>query len=488
MRHRTRQWKAMAAGVLLGSLLCLSLATDAGAVTVFWANSSANKISHAGQLEEGRGTDIPIDPAYLDVPVAVAINPGVGKIYWLNTGHGDSIGFANMDGSSPGFLNTAGASFSGPSGLALDPAAGRLYWGNSTGGSIGYALLDGTGGGQLDIAGATAEPNALVVDPLVRRIYWSNSTADKISYANLDGTAARDLDTSGAPVDGPTGVTIISPTGRIYWANQDGDSIGSASIDGGGGERVDFNTVVSKPVGLASDGGTLFWGSREPEAIRDGNLAGCCTVPLEPGATQSGVSGPVLLEGPRIAGAEGVPTVSGLPRPGSTLSCSALQWQGDTIESSLYRAPQSVSYRWLREKQPIQGATSQTLTAAKVGDYACEVTAANLAGTNTEESHRFRVKATLDLKKTTFNRAKGTATLRATVTGKGRLDVYGKGVANVSRTKATGTAKLVVRSSGKARIKLKNTGKAKVKATVAYTPEGGKAIKRRKTIVLKKLR
>ena len=48
------------------------------------------------------------------------------------------------------------------------------------------------------------------------------------------------------------------------------------------------------------------------------------------------------------------------------------------------------------------------------------------------------------------------------------------------------TTKITVRTSGKARIKLANTGKARVKATIAYTPEGGKAIKRRKTIVLKK--
>jgi hypothetical protein len=476
----------MAVGVLLGSLLCLCFAASANAVTAFWANSGVNKISHAGQLEQGRGADIPIDPAYLDTPTAVAIDPSAGKVYWLNTGHGGSIGFANMDGSSPGFLNTAGANFAGPSGMALDPATGKLYWGNSTGGSIGYAKLDGTGGGQLGISGATAEPNALVVDPLNGRIYWSNFVADKISYANLDGTAAQDLDTTGAPVEAPTGVTIISRTGLIYWANQKGESIGYASIDGGGGGKADFNTVVSKPVGLATDGGTLFWGSREREEIRDGNLAGCCTVPLEGGASHSGVSGPVLLESPRISGAEGIPTVSGLRQPGSTLSCSALQWQGDTIESSLYRAPQSVSYQWLRDKQPIPGAAGQTLTAAKVGDYACEVTAANFSGTNTEESHKLKIKASLGLKKATFNRAKGTATLRVTVTGRGRLDLYGKGVANVSRKKMTGTAKLVVRSSGAARIKLKNAGKAKVRATVSYTPEGGKAIKRRKTVVLKK--
>jgi hypothetical protein len=487
VRFKASRCKAVAAGVLLGSLLCLCFATPAGAVTAFWANSSANKISHAGQLEEGRGADIPIDPAYLDVPTAVAIDPGAGKVYWLNTGLGGSIGFADMDGSGAGILNTVGAKFSGPSGMALDPTAGKLYWGNSTGSSIGYAKLDGTGGGQLGISGASDEPNALVVDPLDGRIYWSNFAAGKISYANLDGTAAQDLDTSGAPVEGPTGVTIISRTGRIYWANQDGDSIGYASTNGGSGGKADFNTVVSKPVGLATGGETLFWGSRERDEIRDGNLAGCCTVSLETaGATQGGVSGPVLLERPRIAGNEGFPTLSGLRKPGSTLTCSALQWQGDTIESSLYRAPQSVSYQWLRNKQPIPGATGQTLTATKVGDYACKVSAANIAGVNTEESHTLRVKAALDFKRVTYNRKRGTATLRVAVTGAGRLDLFGKGVANVSRKKASGTAKLVVRSSGKARIKLKNTGKAKIGATVSYTPEGGKAIKRRKTIVLKK--
>jgi hypothetical protein len=72
------------------------------------------------------------------------------------------------------------------------------------------------------------------------------------------------------------------------------------------------------------------------------------------------------------------------------------------------------------------------------------------------------------------------------VTGQGRLDLYGTGVANAQRKHATGTAKLVVRTSGKARIKLMKTGRAKVKARVSYTPEGGKAIKRFKAVVLKK--
>ena len=127
--------------------------------------------------------------------------------------------------------------------------------------------------------------------------------------------------------------------------------------------------------------------------------------------------------------------------------------------------------------------------ADKVGAYSCHVTATNFAGINAELSPGdFSVKATVGFKKVTYNRKKGTATLRVAVTGTGRLDLYGVGVANAQRKNAPGTAKIVVRTSGKARIKLTNTGRAKVKARVSYTPEGGKAIKRFKTVVLKKRR
>jgi hypothetical protein len=478
----------MGASALPVALLCLCLCSTALANrTAFWANSVANKISHAPLIEEGMGADIPIDPSYLNIPRGVAVDSAAGKVYWLNTGNGGSIGYANLDGSAAGFLNTAGASFTEPSGLAIDPARGRIYWGNAGGGSIGYANLNGSGGGQIAITGATAEPNGLTVDPLNGRIYWSNFVADKISYANLDGSAPHDLDTSGAPVDGPIGVAIISHTSRIYWANREGDSIGYANLDGGGGGNADLNLAILNPAGIATDGGTLFWASEERDEIRDGNLAGCCTVSLETqGATQSGVSPPVLLESPRTAGI-GIPTVSGMHKPGSTLTCSPLEWQGDAIESFLYRTPQSISYQWMRDKQPIAGATSQTLAATKVGNYVCRVTATNFAGANTEESlHRFQVKATVGFKKVRFNRRKGTATLRVAVTGTGRLDLYGNGVTNAQRKHATGTTKLIVKTSGKARIKLTKTGRAKVKATISYTPEGGKAIKRFKKIVLKK--
>jgi len=474
------------------ALLCLLPTASASArLMVFWSNLGASKISSAPLIEEGNGADLQIAAPYVDQPYGTAIDAAAGRIYWLNRGGSGSIGYANLDGSGAGLLNTAGAGFNNPAGLAIDPVGRKIYWGNPETGheSIGYASLDDSGGGLLKPTGATLEPNGIAVDPTDNRIYWSNFEAPgagKISYSNLDGSNAHDLDTTGAPVNGPEGVAVDSSKGRVYWANYEGDSFGYAGVNGGGGGTPNLNLAVSKPIGVAIDplNQVLYWGSEGFERMGVGNLAGCCTTPLSIGsAAQSVPSFPAILRSPLMAR---FPDVTGRHAPGSTLSCSPGTWAGDQVESFYYRAPQSFAYQWLRNKKPVSGATASTIVASKVGAYACEVKATNFAGSDTETSPEFKLNATVGLKKVTFNRKKGTATLRVAITGAGRLDLYGTGVANVSRKKASGTAKLIARSSGKARIKLKTTGKARVKATISYTPEGGKAIKRRKTVVLKK--
>jgi len=480
----------LAGASALAMLACLCVAASASArIVVFWSNLGASKISSAPLIEEGNGADVPIASPYVDEPYGTAIDAAVGRLYWLNRGGGGSIGYANLDGSGGGLLNTTGASFNNPVGLAIDPAGGRIYWGNPETGqeSIGYANLNGSGGGLLKPVGATLEPTGLAVDPVAGRIYWANYKADKISYTNLDGTNAHDLDAGSAPIDGPEGVAVDASKGRVYWANFAGNSFGYASVNGGGGGEPNLNLAVSQPVGVAIDplSQVLYWGSEGFERIQVGNLAGCCTTPLSTGsASQSIPSYPAILRSPLMVQ---FPSVQGQHKPGSTLSCTPGQWAGDQVGSFYYRAPQSFSYQWYRNGKAEAGATSSSLTANKVGIYGCGVTATNYAGSDTEFSPAdVSVNATVGFKKVTFNRKKGTATLRVAVTGTGRIDLYGNGVANVSRKKASGTAKLVVRASGKARIKLAQTGWAKVKARIAYTPEGGKAIERLKKVVLKK--
>jgi hypothetical protein len=476
--------------VLAGAFLCLALSSVARAAdSVYWVNYSANKIAHANAGESGGGGDIPIAaPETLDGPWGLAIDAAAGKAYWANEKN-NTIGYANLDGSGAGLLNTSGATVDKPSGLAIDPTAGRVYWANFGSNRISYANLNGSGGADLNTAGATVEgPSSVVVHPSTGRVYWTNYTANKISFANLNGSGGADLNTAGAPLGGPEGTAIDAVTGRIYWANIDAASIGYANLDGSGGGQLDIGRLIEgEPVGVAIDSASrIYWGNISSNLVESSSLsfAGGGWNIQAAGATRDAVAFPVLLESPRVSQ---FPTVEGTHQPGATLTCSQAEWRSDQVESFLYRAPQSFSYQWYRNGKAEAGATAQSIAANKVGAYGCAATATNLAGSDTELSGAdFAVNATVKLGKVTFDRKKGTATLRVAVTGKGRLDAYGKGVANAQRKHAQGTAKIALRTSGRARIKLRNTGKAKIKATISYTPEGGKAIKRRKTVVLKK--
>lgn len=488
MPEAARRWTwPFGASLLAVGLLCLTLASAAGAAqTVFWGSFNPSKISHA-PIGPGKGTDIPIPSAFVDGPNGTAIDSAAGRVYWTNYS-GNSIGYANFDGSGAGLLNTSGATVNAPAGLAIDPASGRIYWANANGNSISYAALNGSGGGNVNTTGATVdEPFGVAIDPATNRIYWASAAGDAISYANLNGSGGTDLDTSGAPVEAPDGLAIDATTGKIYWANFRGESLGYANVNGGSGGQVSTPSALFEPAGVAIDPAlqTIYWGDEELDQIGVASLqGGTPTPPGTSGATLETANFPVLLESPRNVDK---PAVQGQHKPGATLTCTQGTWRGDLIESFLYRAPQSFSYQWFRNGKPVTGATAATTVANKVGAYTCDVTATNFAGSEAWTSPlEFSVNATVAFKKVTFNRKKGTATLRVAVTGSGRLDVYGKGVANAQRKHAAGTAKITIRTSGKARIKLKSTGKAKVKATISYTPEGGKAIKRRKTVVLKK--
>ncbi len=489
MPEAARSWTwRFGASLLAVGLLYLALASAANAAqTVFWGSFNPSKISHA-PIGDGKGVDIPIPPAFVDGPYGTAIDSAAGRVYWANYS-GNSIGYANFDGSGAGLLNTSGATVNAPAGLAIDPVGGRIYWANANGNSIAYAALNGSGGGNVNTTGATVdEPFGVAIDPASGRLYWASAKGDAISYANLNGSGGgADLDTSGAPVNAPDGLAIDATTGRVYWANYRGESIGYASVSGGNGGQVETHSTLDTPAGLAIDPGlqTIFWGDEGLDQISAAGLQGGTPVqPATSGATLETANFPVLLESPRNLDK---PTIQGQHKPGATLTCTQGTWRGDLVESFLYRAPQSFSYQWFRNGKPVAGATVATTVANKVGAYTCDVTATNFAGSDAWTSPlEFSVNATVAFKKTTFNRKKGTATLRVAVTGAGRLDAYGKGVANTSRKRVSGTAKIVVRAGGKALIKLRNTGKAKVKATIAYTPEGGKAIKRRKTVVLKK--
>ena len=474
---------------LVTVLTFLSLAASAARASdsVYWVNYGGDAISSAS-IGGGGGRDVSIPAGMVNGPYGLVLDAAKAMVYWANF-DANNIGYASLNGGSSGFLNTIGAPIASPSGLALDPSANRLYWTNAGAETLGFANLNGSGGGSVNTSGATVDrAYGVVAYPPTGRVYWTNYGASKISYANLDGSGGGDLDTTGAPVEGPAGLAIDAATGRIYWANFDNDTIGYANLGGGGGGSIDTTGApIDGPVGVAIDpySGFVYWANEEGNSVAYHSISGDTGGKIDTaGATTEKVVLPALLITPRPSSS---PEIQGKHRPGSTLSCSSGSWRGDLPESFFSQAPRSFAFAWFRNGKAIEGATTASIVANKVGTYSCVVTATNFAGSDAAVNDiDFSVNATVAFKKTTFNRKKGTAIVRVAVTGAGRLDAYGKGVANASRKHVSGTAKIVVRASGKALIKLRNTGKAKVKATIAYTPEGGKAIKRRKTVALKK--
>lgn len=367
---------------LLAFLTCaLAVPTvSAAADTVYWT-SAENAIGFAS-LDGSGGGNLPIGGARPLEPSGLAIDSATGRIYWAN--RFGSIGFANLDGSGDGDLNTQGAPVSAASGLAIDPVGRRIYWTNTGSDRISFANLDGSGGGNLTIGGASVdEPTPIAVDPVAGRLYWGNGGDNTISFANLDGSGGGTVPIGGGAVHDPTGIAVDTAAQRVYWTNFP-PSISSAKLDGSDVKTA--ATPLGRPIGIAldPDRGRIYWADQTNGAIGFGNLDNTGGDKIDAGAANKRPFGVALLESPKAAGP---PAISGGPGAASVLSCSPGTWVPDLVASSLFRAPHTFAYRWTRNGSAVPGATQSTLMAdPKGGDFQCQVTAENHAGSATQTS------------------------------------------------------------------------------------------------------
>ena len=371
-------------------------APGANANLVYWANYSNNTISFADQNGAGAGT-LNIRGTTLDGPSGVVLDPAAGKIYWANALN-DTIGVANLDGTGGRTLNTAGATLSYPDGLVVDHANGKIYIANYNSSTITYANLDGSGGGgTLDITGASPSGpiGNLALDLSSGRLYWSNFSTGTISYANADGSGGGNvLPTTGATLSGSFGVAIDPALGRIYTANQSNNTLSFANLDGsgGGGQINTSGTTADGPSGVAIDpqSGRIWWANQFNNTISYANVdnsGGGVTINTT-GTTLSNPVALALLDAPVGTGA---PTITN--RGSTTLSCSRGSWATDIPLSLLFRAPENYSYSWRNNGSVIPGATSSSITANSPGAYTCTVTATNPAGSRSQTSGGFSVVA-----------------------------------------------------------------------------------------------
>jgi DNA-binding beta-propeller fold protein YncE len=501
---------------LAAAVLCLSAATASAADQIYWGNEDDESISHAS-VSGGGGSDIPITGVTVAHPQGLAIDSAAGKVYWVNRDGLDySIRFANLDGSGGGILNTTGASVSEPHGLAIYPAGGRVYWANFTDPFIYFARLDGSGGGTLDTTGALVEqPVGLTVYPAQNRIYWANFDGGEhdIDFANLDGSGGGGtLDLSAAThLDMPRSIAIDGSNNRVYWANSSSPAITYVKGSEGGSVFTD-GIETDNLQGFAIDpiAQRVFWGAPENDTLGFASIAEGGSLGLldTTGATRDNPAWPVLLYVPRGTAAPTVtafksptPRILRKPKPGrplvplvashtATLDCAQGSWAGDLLESFLYRAPQRISYQWLRNERPIPGATTSSLVATEVGDYICRETASNAAGSTAQDSASVNIAASLRLGKAVLNAEKGIAKVPVGTSGTGVVALSGRGAKpNRLKSKPGSTAPLrgtlVLKARGKARKNLESNGEAKVRARIAYTPTNGSPLTRTRSFNLR---
>ncbi|HLY49027.1 MAG TPA: hypothetical protein VKR21_07510, partial [Solirubrobacteraceae bacterium] len=189
----------------------------------------------------------------------------------------------------------------------------------------------------------------------------------------------------------PEGVAIDAAAGKIYWST--GGAAGTikvGNLDGSGTPQTLFINQ-NNPIGVAVDptAGKIYWVEYGTGSIRVGNIDGSGT----PQTLFTGEIQPYFLALLRSPVGAGAPQISGGSTAGSTLTCSQGLWQPDLVGAFLYRAPGSFGYQWSLNGTAIAGAATSSYTTSAPGNYNCQVTGTNPAGSSSQTSAPFAVTA-----------------------------------------------------------------------------------------------
>ncbi len=128
----------------------------------------------------------PRDPVYRRPeagPSGVAIDPAAGKIYWTNQ-FSDEVRVGNLDGT--GIAATLFAERRTTRSEWRSPA-GKIYWTNLSRGGSGSRNPDGPGTATTLFSGENG-PGGVAVDPTANKIYWVTFHGGAVRVGNLNGT------------------------------------------------------------------------------------------------------------------------------------------------------------------------------------------------------------------------------------------------------------------------------------------------------------
>ena len=171
-----------------------------GDIFIYWVEGVTPEIVKKAEVTSGNISSVLSDPGVIGDILVDKMND---RIYWSVESAPPGVYSADLNGDGKKTISSISAVA-----LAIDPAAGKLYYGDSTG--LYQDSLDG--GSSLQIyAGTVAD---IAVDHVQDEIYWSSGS---VIYVD---SISSSLSPTNSVVTGTTIVSIALDVlaGKLYWA------------------------------------------------------------------------------------------------------------------------------------------------------------------------------------------------------------------------------------------------------------------------------
>jgi hypothetical protein len=227
------------------------------------------------------GKDQQVVASHCHMPDGVAVDAGVGRIYWTNMGvpnaDDGTIERADLDGGNRVTIVPQGVTHT-PKQIHLETESGKLYWSDREGMRVMRCNLDGsgvetlvvTGDAAADLGDATKWCVGIAIDTQAGEIYWTQKGADnagvgRILRAGIEippGQTASNRNDAEVWLDHlpePIDLEIDHDRRLLYWTDRGdpprGNTVNRAPLDAPPGKAQPeiVLTHLMEGIGLALD-------------------------------------------------------------------------------------------------------------------------------------------------------------------------------------------------------------------------------------------
>lgn len=226
------------------------VAVDRVAQLVYWTDNVTDRITRVAY--NGTGVTIVYTAAEAAAnPTGIAVDPAHGKLFWAE---GSRVRSSSLDGANVTTIIT-GAAGNVPSSVALDATNQRVYWTDNGTDTVNRADYNGANSAVIYAAlDGTSNPRGLAIDVVANKLFWAEGA--NIRTSGLDGTLVTTAVIGVAGTNVPDAVAVNPTRKLLYWTDNGTDSVHVAPYTGTAPRELFHNAdKFSNPQGVAVDPG-----------------------------------------------------------------------------------------------------------------------------------------------------------------------------------------------------------------------------------------